>query len=79
MSSFPLNSFAARAAVLALLAATATGCSLPGSDSDAADAQSGPSFTVAAAGDILIHPQLTEQARKDAESADGKGAGSGGT
>ncbi|MGW1105677.1 CapA family protein [Streptomyces sp. NPDC002540] len=79
MSSFPLHSFAARAAVLALLAAAAAGCSLPGSDSDAADAQSGPSFTVAAAGDILIHPQLTEQARKDAESADGKGAGSGGT
>lgn len=28
----------------------------------------GPSFTVAAAGDILIHPQLTEQARKDAKA-----------
>ncbi|MEV7236363.1 CapA family protein [Streptomyces sp. NPDC051020] len=73
MSPLPHGSFANRATALALLAATAAGCSLPGSDSGAADARSGPSFTVAAAGDILIHPQLTEQARKDAGSS---GAGS---
>ncbi|MFF3755006.1 CapA family protein [Streptomyces sp. NPDC002018] len=45
------------------------GCSALGSgDGGADDAQGGGgrSFTVAAAGDVLIHPPLTEQARKDA-------------
>ncbi|UGY95092.1 CapA family protein [Streptomyces gobiensis] len=40
---------------------------------DDAPKADGPSFTVAAAGDILIHPQLTEQAALDATSAGGKG------
>lgn len=57
------------AASLALLAGTACG-PFGGDDDKASDG--GPSFTVAAAGDILIHPQLTEQARKDAK-ATGKG------
>ncbi|MGA4839005.1 CapA family protein [Streptomyces sp. G45] len=53
---------------LVLLAGTACG---PFGGSD--DKASGdPTFTVAAAGDILIHPKLTEQARKDAK-ATGKG------
>ncbi|ATL31208.1 CapA family protein [Streptomyces formicae] len=56
------------ASALLLLAGTACGA-FGGDDKPAAD---GPSFTVAAAGDILIHPQLTEQARKDAK-ATGKG------
>lgn len=55
---------------LALLLSTA-GCGLLGS-SDEKPTGDGPSFTVAAAGDILIHPQLTEQARKDAKVT-GKG------
>ncbi|WP_405616500.1 CapA family protein [Streptomyces sp. NBC_01508] len=54
------------ALVLALLATTAAGCSLVGGDSDAAEPKGDPAFTVAAAGDILIHPQLTEQAYRDA-------------
>ncbi|MGW6154465.1 CapA family protein [Streptomyces sp. NPDC055144] len=52
-------------ALSALLAGTAA-CGPFGSD-DGKAAADGPSFTVAAAGDILIHPQLTEQARKDAK------------
>ncbi|MEV1023757.1 CapA family protein [Streptomyces sp. NPDC050264] len=58
------------AALVALLAGTAA-CGPFGSDDEKAAAD-GPSFTVAAAGDILIHPQLTEQAAKDAK-ATGKG------
>ncbi len=54
-----------------LLAGTATACG-PFGDDDKAASDGGPSFTVAAAGDILIHPQLTDQARKDAK-ATGKG------
>ncbi|MGW1892813.1 CapA family protein [Streptomyces sp. NPDC002004] len=50
--------------MLALLAGSAA-CGPFGSDDKAA--ATGPTFTVAAAGDILIHPQLTEQARKDAK------------
>jgi hypothetical protein len=55
----------------ALLAGTAA-CGPFGSDDDKAGAADGPSFTVAAAGDILIHPQLIEQAAKDAKVT-GKG------
>ncbi|MGW1885627.1 CapA family protein [Streptomyces sp. NPDC001970] len=59
-------------AILALLGGTAA-CGPFGSDDEKAAADSGsPTFTVAAAGDILIHPQLTDQARKDAK-ATGKG------
>ncbi|MFD7444676.1 CapA family protein [Streptomyces sp. NPDC059909] len=55
-------------ATLALLTGTAA-CGPFGSDDEKAAAGSGgPTFTVAAAGDILIHPQLTEQARKDAKA-----------
>ncbi|MER5357794.1 CapA family protein [Streptomyces sp. NPDC002785] len=54
-----------------LLLAALAGCSIPGSDSGSADTKAGPSFTVAAAGDILIHPQLTEQGYKDAAAAGG--------
>ncbi|MFD0412634.1 CapA family protein [Streptomyces sp. NPDC127108] len=57
------------AASLVLLAGTA--CGPFGDDGDAA-ADGEPTFTVAAAGDILIHPELTEQARKDGK-ATGKG------
>lgn len=66
----------ARLALCALLAGVAA-CGPFGSDDpndpDAKAASGGgPTFTVAAAGDILIHPQLVEQGRKDAE-ATGKG------
>ncbi|WP_374196854.1 CapA family protein [Streptomyces sp. ISL-100] len=61
-----------RAVALALLAATAAGCGLLDTDDDA-EVSGPPAFTVAAAGDILIHPQLTDQARKDAKDAGGKG------
>lgn len=58
-----------------LLALAATGCSLmggdAGSDGGGQDKGGGTTFTVAAAGDILIHPPLIEQARKDAK-AEGK-------
>ncbi len=57
------------AASALLLFATAA-CGPFGDDGEAA--ADGPSFTVAAAGDILIHPQLTDQARKDAKVT-GKG------
>ncbi|MFZ3567535.1 CapA family protein [Streptomyces sp. BH097] len=56
---------------MAALLAGATACGPFGQDDDKA-ATDGPSFTVAAAGDILIHPELTDQARKDAK-ATGKG------
>ncbi|MGW0545996.1 CapA family protein [Streptomyces altiplanensis] len=62
-----------RAVALGLLAATAAGCGLLDTD-DAAGPAGPPAFTVAAAGDILIHPQLTDQARKDAKEAGGKGS-----
>ncbi|TXL84656.1 CapA family protein [Streptomyces sp. IB2014 016-6] len=52
--------------MLALLATTAAGCSVVGGGSDDAAPKGDPVFTVAAAGDILIHPQLTEQAYRDA-------------
>ncbi|WP_425841302.1 CapA family protein [Streptomyces fractus] len=57
--------------VLTVLLVGATACGPFGPDDDKAAAD-GPSFTVAAAGDILIHPELTDQARKDAK-ATGKG------
>ncbi|MFI7011202.1 CapA family protein [Streptomyces sp. NPDC050145] len=59
-------------AALAVLLAGTAACGPFGSDEDEAAAGGKPTFTVAAAGDILIHPQLTEQARKDAK-ATGKG------
>ncbi|MGW6458796.1 CapA family protein [Streptomyces sp. NPDC055078] len=49
----------------------AVACGPFGSDDDAAPGGD-PAFTVAAAGDILIHPELTEQARRDA-TVTGKG------
>ncbi|MFD8523514.1 CapA family protein [Streptomyces capillispiralis] len=57
-------------AILAAFVSLAAGCG-----SEAAEPQAKPggrSFTVAAAGDILIHPELVEQAAKDAEKT-GKG------
>ncbi|MEE1842825.1 MULTISPECIES: CapA family protein [unclassified Streptomyces] len=62
----------ARATAPVLLLAALTGCSVTGGGSDSADAKEGPSFTVAAAGDVLIHPQLTEQGRKDAAAGGDK-------
>ncbi|MBB1259993.1 CapA family protein [Streptomyces sp. OF8] len=56
------------AATLALLL-PATGCGALGDDAPEGDV----TFTVAAAGDILIHPQLTEQAQADAAAAGQKG------
>ncbi|MFE6491434.1 CapA family protein [Streptomyces sp. NPDC057748] len=69
MSRYSPSASVARATAPVLLLAALTGCSVPGGDSDSADAKEGPSFTVAAAGDVLIHPQLTEQGRKDAKGA----------
>ncbi|MEU1022877.1 CapA family protein [Streptomyces sp. NPDC005900] len=57
-------------AASALLLFATSACGPFGDDGEAA--ADGPSFTVAAAGDILIHPQLTDQARKDAKVT-GKG------
>ncbi|MFF7749704.1 CapA family protein [Streptomyces sp. NPDC007971] len=61
--------------LLALLAplslvATVAGCGLL--TDDGGDPGSGRTFTVAAAGDILMHPELVDQARKDAKRT-GKG------
>lgn len=55
-----------------LLLSSLSGCfgSASGSTASGGD---GPTFTVAAAGDILIHPQLTEQAMVDAERHHVKG------
>ncbi|MEV7416879.1 CapA family protein [Streptomyces sp. NPDC089919] len=59
-------------ALALLLSAALTGCGLlGGSDSGGGSAAGGRSFTVAAAGDILIHPELTDQAARDAK-AEGK-------
>ncbi|MFF2652177.1 CapA family protein [Streptomyces sp. NPDC058045] len=65
------RSLAARAAALAVLATTAA-CGLVHDDTARGARPDGPGFSVAAAGDILIHPQLVEQARKDAKTT-GKG------
>lgn len=46
--------------------ATVAGCGPFGSEKTEGSGATGRSFTVAAAGDILIHPELTEQARRDA-------------
>ncbi|MEV7087502.1 CapA family protein [Streptomyces sp. NPDC093085] len=69
------------AAVLTLVTAVA-GCSVlgtgdgdgsGGADGSASVKGDGPSFTVAAAGDVLIHPPLIEQAAKDAKAPGGNG------
>ncbi|MTE19488.1 CapA family protein [Streptomyces sp. TRM43335] len=52
--------------VLALLLGAVTGCGTSGETDDKPPA-GGRSFTVAAAGDILIHTQLVDQAAKDAK------------
>ncbi|MFC4611948.1 CapA family protein [Streptomyces maoxianensis] len=58
---------------VAVLAVLAVGCAstLSGSQSK----PGGRVFTVAAAGDVLIHPELVEQAAKDAKSSDKGSAG----
>ncbi|POX39136.1 PGA biosynthesis protein CapA [Streptomyces sp. Ru73] len=62
------------AATAALLALTGlTGCA--GAETEAAVKPDGRRFTLAAAGDILIHPELTEQARKDAAATGGGAQG----
>ncbi|MEV8532858.1 CapA family protein [Streptomyces sp. NPDC051211] len=66
------------AALTVLLATALTGCGLLGDSGDSADGAkagggSGRSFTVAAAGDVLIHPELTTQAEQDAKAAGKKG------
>ncbi|MFF6888544.1 CapA family protein [Streptomyces sp. NPDC012421] len=58
-------------AVIAAFAVLGTACAA--APSDVRVKQGGRSFTVAAAGDVLIHPELVEQASKDAE-ATGKGS-----
>lgn len=55
----------------AAFAILGTGCAA--SPSDARIKQGGRSFSVAAAGDVLIHPELVEQASEDAE-ATGRGS-----
>lgn len=70
-----------RAALLALpLSLSLAGCGLlggpergPAGGSGAGGTGGGRSFTVAAAGDILIHPELTEQAARDARAAGHQG------
>ncbi|MFI1016350.1 CapA family protein [Streptomyces sp. NPDC020965] len=57
---------------VALLATLSTAVACGPFGDDKAASSGDPTFTVAAAGDILIHPQLTEQARKDAKVT-GKG------
>ncbi|MDH6544567.1 CapA family protein [Streptomyces lavendulae] len=78
MNSAPVRpaSHRKRAALLALpLSLSLAGCGLLGtpehgpSGGSGGGTGAGRSFTVAAAGDILIHPQLTEQAAEDARSA----------
>ncbi|MFE7565668.1 CapA family protein [Streptomyces sp. NPDC057539] len=62
----------ATASLATCLVLAVAGCSVLGSD-DGGDAKGGgPSFTVAAAGDVLIHPPLTEQAAKDSKAKGGK-------
>ncbi|MCX5377649.1 CapA family protein [Streptomyces sp. NBC_00091] len=60
----PLAAFLALPLSLAL-----AGCGLLGEPERAPATGAGRSFTVAAAGDILIHPQLTDQAARDAQAA----------
>ncbi|MFE3601447.1 CapA family protein [Streptomyces sp. NPDC059096] len=66
---------ALRAAAILALASAVAGCSAFGSGDDAGGSEGakagGPSFTVAAAGDVLIHPPLIDQAAKDAKAAGG--------
>ncbi|MZD03579.1 CapA family protein [Streptomyces sp. SID5785] len=62
-------------AALVVLAAGAAACGPFGSDDGKPAAAEGRSFTVAAAGDILIHPELTEQAAKDAKTTGNGEAG----
>ncbi|MFZ3560466.1 CapA family protein [Streptomyces sp. BH055] len=62
-------------AALAVLCSGVAACGPFGSGDDKTAIDDGPSFTVAAAGDILIHPDLTEQARKDAKATGGGIAG----
>lgn len=50
------------------LLAAVSGCGLLSDDAGAGGG--GRSFTVAAAGDILMHPDLVDQARKDAKGSD---------
>ncbi|MEU9301415.1 CapA family protein [Streptomyces sp. NPDC048269] len=67
-------------AVLLPLSLSLAGCGLiggpqekpepaTGGTADGSAKRAGRSFTVAAAGDILIHPQLTDQAARDAKAA----------
>ncbi|MDF3298450.1 CapA family protein [Streptomyces tropicalis] len=55
-----------------LLVAAVAGCGLVSGATD--DKGGGRTFTVAAAGDILMHPELVDQARKDARRT-GRGVG----
>ncbi|WP_447040622.1 CapA family protein [Streptomyces sp. DSM 118878] len=71
MTRPPRRHFVTCAASAFLLVGTATACGFVGDDDEPAS-DGGPSFTVAAAGDILIHSPLTDQARKDAKTT-GKG------
>ncbi|MGX2993400.1 CapA family protein [Streptomyces sp. JNUCC 64] len=64
--SLPSRALTATAAFAVL----ATGCASTSSESRSEPG--GRSFTVAAAGDVLVHPELTEQAAEDAEKS-GKG------
>ncbi|MEE1800673.1 CapA family protein [Streptomyces sp. JV176] len=72
---------ALRAAAVLALATAVAGCSALGSGDDGGSGGSegakggGPSFTVAAAGDVLIHPPLIDQAAKDAKAPGGNGKG----
>lgn len=64
----PNRSPRALSALLLALALTAlAACSSGGGSGSHGSGSGGPTFTVAAAGDILIHPQLTAQAQLDAK------------
>ncbi|MEV7866780.1 CapA family protein [Streptomyces sp. NPDC088124] len=68
-----------RAAAVLALATAVAGCSALGAGDDGGSGGSdgakgeGRSFTVAAAGDVLIHPPLIDQAAKDAKAPGGNG------
>ncbi|EFG04951.1 CapA family protein [Streptomyces clavuligerus] len=59
-------------AATAALAVLTAGCGSASSESQTPAKPGGRSFTVAAAGDVLIHPELTDQAARDSERS-GKG------
>ncbi|GHG46039.1 CapA family protein [Streptomyces griseocarneus] len=65
MKRFPRRRLVPAVAAAALIGTATAGCAYLGVGDDAAEA----SFTLAAGGDVLIHPEITDQANKDAKEA----------